>query len=251
MISKLFLLTAVTAASLFAGTPLAKAALAVPSREIAGQIEETLIADARFLQTVADDDWRLILVGPHNVLAHEIAEDKLAVLADGKQADSRIVKEFAAFSKAAAAAGFPLVIVSAYRSISYQEVVFDRSVQNNLTAGMTEAEAIKKTEETITHPGYSEHHTGLAVDVVDEEWFSHYTTSSVLDAAYAKEPGAVWIAENAAKYGFIVRYPENKEAITGITYEPWHLRYVGRKSAAYIKKHELTLEEYLSAVKAS
>ena len=98
-------------------------------------------------------------------------------------------------------------------------------------------------------PGYSEHHTGLAVDIVDQNWYNSYSTQ-VLDASYGDQPGAKWIAENAPKFGFIIRYPKDRQDITGITYEPWHIRYVGKENAEYITEHHLTLEEFLKQLSA-
>ena len=173
-------------------------------------------------------DWNLVLVGPKNKIENEVAESQLA----------------------ATKAGFPLVIISAFRSVESQKEVFDTNVNGLVSGnGMTEEEAIAKTKETITEPGYSEHHTGLAVDIVDQDWYNTYQTQ-VLDASYGDQPGAKWIAENAPKYGFIIRYPKDRQDITGITYEPWHIRYVGKENAEYITKHDLTLEEFLKQLSA-
>lgn len=196
------------------------------------------------LPNVKPTDWDLALVGPHNKLEKEIPESQLGVINETHQVDSRIVEDYNQFAEAAKEAGFPLVLISAYRSIAYQQQVFDESINQLRYSGLSEEEANEKTKETHTEPGYSEHHLGLALDVVDEKWNNSYTTQ-VLDAAYGSEPGAKWIEKNAPKYGFIIRYPEDEEKITGITYEPWHIRYVGKESAQYIQKHDLTLEEYL------
>ena len=191
-------------------------------------------------------DWNLVLVGPKNKIENEVSENQLTTLSDNShQVDSRISKDYEAFSEAATKAGFPLVIISAFRSVESQKEVFDTNVNGLVSGnGMSQEEAIAKTKETITEPGYSEHHTGLAVDIVDQDWYNSYSTQ-VLDASYGDQPGAKWIAENAPKYGFIIRYPKDRQDITGITYEPWHIRYVGKKNAEYIAKHDLTLEEFL------
>lgn len=196
-------------------------------------------------------DWNLVLVGPKNKIENEVAESQLATLSDNShQVDSRIAADYEDFSEAATKAGFPLVIISAFRSVESQKEVFDTNVNGLVSGnGMTEEEAIAKTKETITEPGYSEHHTGLAVDIVDQDWYNTYQTQ-VLDASYVDQPGAKWIAENAPKYGFIIRYPKDRQDITGITYEPWHIRYVGKENAEYITKHDLTLEEFLKQLSA-
>ncbi len=191
-------------------------------------------------------DWNLVLVGPKNKIENEVAESQLATLSDNShQVDSRIVTDYEALSAAATKAGYPLVIISAFRSVEAQKQVFDNNVNSLVSgSGMTEADATTKTKETMTEPGYSEHHTGLAIDIVDQDWYKSYTTQ-VLDASYGDQPGAKWIAENAPKYGFIIRYPKDRQDITGITYEPWHIRYVGKENAEYITKNNLTLEEFL------
>lgn len=201
-------------------------------------------------------DWDLVLVGPFHKLDKEIAESQLTgVNSNGEEKlDSRIADSYKQMAAAAEAAGHPLVVVSAYRSIQYQEQVFNSTVTRNMSQdNLSKEAATEETKKTVTEPGYSEHHTGLAVDVVDEDWYNHYdeSASEVLDAAYGKQPGAKWLAENADKYGFIVRYPDGDEKITGITYEPWHLRYVGVENAKYITEHGLTLEEYLDILKGN
>ena len=202
------------------------------------------------LPDVKAEDWELILVGPDHKLDQEIDEaTQLTALDNGYMIDKRIKANYEELEKAAEAAGFPLVMVSAYRSVSSQQAVFSQNVQQVMSSkGVSEDEATKITKQTITVPGYSEHHTGLAVDVVDNNWYNNYT-SQLLDASYGDQPGAKWIAENAPKFGFIVRYPKDRQDITKITYEPWHLRYVGKESAEYITKHDLTLEEYLDQLK--
>lgn len=200
------------------------------------------------LPNVKETDWQLILVGPNNQLEKEVDENKLTSITDTWEIDSRIKADFEDFQKAAKKAGYPISIVSTYRTIAYQKEIFNQSVQQLISEGETKAEATRLTKLTMTEPGFSEHHTGLAIDMVDSNWYKNYTTE-LLDASYGAEPGAKWYAENAATYGFIVRYPKGKEKITGITYEPWHFRYVGKENAQYIYKHGLTLEEYLEQLK--
>ena len=93
------------------------------------------------------------------------------------------------------------------------------------------------TMETMP-PGYSEHSTGLAFDIVSLDY-------QMLDSKQADTKECKWLTEHCAEYGFILRYPEDKEDITQIHYEPWHFRYVGEKAAKYIMENDLTLEEYL------
>lgn len=199
------------------------------------------------LPDVHRTDWELLLVNSTNA-AEENAQEIIS-LSNGYEVDQRIVEDYTSFETAAASAGYPLVMVSAYRSISYQEQIVSESITQNMSQyGMSEEEARKETMKLMTEPGYSEHHTGLAIDVVDSDYFNR-TAGNLLVSGYGDEPGAKWIAANAAKYGFIVRYPVGKEDITKIDYEPWHLRYVGVENATYIAKHDLCLEEYLDLLK--
>lgn len=191
-------------------------------------------------------DWNMVLVGPSNKITSEVAEDQLTTLSDNShQLDSRVADAYEQFSNAATEAGYPLVVISSFRSVATQEQVFNANVQTLEAQGYSAEEANTETKKTITEPGFSEHHTGLAIDVVDQSWYNNYSTT-VLDSAYGEQPGAQWIAENAPKYGFIIRYPEGEEAVTGITYEPWHLRYVGVAEAEYISEHNMTFEAFLN-----
>lgn len=129
-----------------------------------------------------------MLVGPKNKIENEVPESQLATLSDNShQVNSRIAKDYEAFSEAATKAGFPLVIVSAFRSVKSQKEAFETNANGLVSGnGMSEEEATAKTKETITEPGYSEHHTGLAVDIVDQNWYNSYSTQ-VLDASYGDQ----------------------------------------------------------------
>ncbi|MCF1584504.1 M15 family metallopeptidase [Tetragenococcus koreensis] len=197
------------------------------------------------LPDVSSKDWSLVLVGPDNPLEKEISSDQLSYIPNtNMQLDKRVVEPYEQLSEAAQKAGYPLVIISAYRSVNYQEQVFDGRVAQYENQGMDEKQAKKKTKETSTEPGHSEHHTGLALDIVDENW-QQSNPQNVLEADFGKEDSAKWLAEHASDYGFILRYPKGKEENTKINYEPWHFRYVGKENAKYMEKHELTLEEFL------
>lgn len=117
-------------------------------------------------------------------------------------------------------------IISAYRSYDYQESLYDKYLQKDKQ---------EIVDSYSARAGYSEHHTGLAIDVDNEklDYNRFYLTKEF-----------IWMNDNAYKYGFILRYPKGKEHITGYKYEPWHYRYVGKEIAEYIKKHNSTYEEY-------
>ena len=132
-------------------------------------------------------------------------------------------------------AGYEITVTSAYRSKNYQKKIYDMRFGYYVSSGKSESEAKELTEKYIAPPGCSEHHTGLAVDM-------HCLPSA--ETSFADTEEFSWLCENAAKYGFIIRYPKGKEDITGYGFEPWHFRYVGA-CASEIANSGLTLEEYV------
>ena len=107
-----------------------------------------------------------------------------------------------------------------------------------ITQGYTPLDAYDETKKSVAVPGTSEHATGLALDITSADY-------AQLDDAQANTAEAKWFAENCWKYGFILRYPPEKSDVTGIIYEPWHYRYVGKDAAKEITESGMTLEEYL------
>lgn len=131
---------------------------------------------------------------------------------------------------AAKAEEIELYVGSAYRAYRNQEVIYyNRVKQLGYDDGYSQM------------AGASEHQTGLAVDVVSGDY------KRVFEVEFGETREGVWLRENCARFGFILRYPQDKEDITGIRYEPWHLRYVGEEAAAYIMDNGLTLEEFSAA----
>ncbi|MDK6729423.1 M15 family metallopeptidase, partial [Aerococcus urinae] len=111
-----------------------------------------------------------------------------------------------------------------------------------LNQGKSKEEAERLTDAYIAPERATEHATGLAFDWLSQAWLDQ---GGGLDESFRETPAAQWLADNAHKYGFILRYLEGSEAITGYEFEPWHYRYVGRDHAAFIHRYQLTLEEYL------
>lgn len=138
--------------------------------------------------------------------------------------------------------GYPLSVTSAYRSYNKQESLFSMYTQNELAAhsGWTKAQAEAQVETYSCRPGTSEHQTGLCCDM---------HTLPGADVSFADYDQAKWLAENCWKFGFILRFPKDKTSITGISYEPWHFRYVGRYHAYKIWSQGLCLEEYVEQLK--
>ena len=135
--------------------------------------------------------------------------------------------------------GYPLSVTSAYRSYETQNYLFSNYTQQELAShpGWTKAQAEAEVETYSCRPGTSEHQTGLSCDM---------HTLSGADISFANYEQAKWLEENSWKFGFILRFPKDKVAQTGISYEPWHFRYVGRYHAYRIWSQGLCLEEYIA-----
>lgn len=134
--------------------------------------------------------------------------------------------QFEQMAKDAKNQGYTIRAMSAYRSYQYQDNLYNRYV---------EEDGVRKADTYSARPGFSEHQTGLVVDIDNHS--SIYTE-------FENTKEFQWMMENAYKYGFILRYPKGKESITGYTYEAWHYRYVGREIAWQMRKENLTFDEY-------
>ncbi|MDO5558865.1 MAG: M15 family metallopeptidase [Oscillospiraceae bacterium] len=135
--------------------------------------------------------------------------------------------------------GIELRVFSAYRSIEYQQGLFDEDMRKYIMQGYSGTEAYDMTAKGVAVPGYSEHNAGVAADISTMNW------KGDISERFDKTPEFAWLCENACKFGYILRYPKGKESITGIQYEPWHYRYVGLPHSIYISNQRITLEEYL------
>lgn len=238
---------AVTALALCAGGAAwwsaARQAQAVPACSKTGFGEKPVLAAETLLQTPGQrlaqqpflmlfnewnpipDDYALALVNVGNTsfqMQPEAAQQLARLLNDGK------------------AQGLDLVIRSTYRSHEQQQANFNRKLNTYLAQGLSQETAAEYTRASIATPGHSEHETGLAADVAS-------SGGRVLGPWFAQTPEYAWLIAHCAEYGFILRYPENRQDVTGVYYEPWHYRYVGADYAADIAASGLTLEEYLTA----
>ncbi|MBR4513810.1 MAG: M15 family metallopeptidase [Lachnospiraceae bacterium] len=187
-----------------------------------------------------DKDY-LVLVNKENEIPKDYTFEK-HTLNCGEIIDERIYDDFDAMMGDLNSAGHDYEILSCYRSKEDQENAFIVQVQKYIDDGMSDEDARKKTKETIMEPGFSEHETGLAADLTGEE----QGTSDDFDD---KNETIVWLHKNCVKYGFILRYPKDKESITGINYEAWHFRYVGKDAAKFMSENDLTLEEFHTLLK--
>lgn len=195
------------------------------------------------------DMWYMKLVNPDNSITtsyiNSIERSKIDtnyVVSATKETclylDSRIVKYFEDMCKAAKEDGITLVSVSAYRSYSYQQGLYNNRVTRCQNEDGLSLEAAKKKAATIVAvPGTSEHHLGLAVDI------------NSVETSFEDTKEFRWLQENAEKFGFVMRYPEDKQDITKIIYEPWHYRYVGVEHAKAMNDLDMCLEEYVEYLK--
>lgn len=186
-------------------------------------------------------DPRLILVNKSNPLSPDYIPETATTI-DRKLINTMAKESFESMVNAAKQNNIYLYIVSTYRSVSYQQQIFQQAVDANIRNGFSEEDAVIETSTSIAFPGTSEHNTGLAIDIVSNDW---YTYNDNLYEHFDQTKEYKWLNENAYKFGFIERYPKNKTDITNIIYEPWHYRYVGVEHATIIKNNNLCLEEYL------
>jgi len=163
---------------------------------------------------------------PHDLV--RLTAKRVSGMRDGelRKAASQAIDDMFA---AALEDGYTLYVKSAYRSYGTQNTMY----RNRL-------DKYGYDDGLVAYPGSSDHQTGLGVDVLNYEW----TLKDGMNEKFAQTREAQWMAEHCHEYGFIIRYMEDKEDITGIKYEPWHLRYVGVEAATYIMENHLSLEEF-------
>ena len=194
-------------------------------------------AAALTMAAQTEEDWRLLLVNPWNALPEDYAVE-LATLANGLQVDERIYDDLSAMLTDCRDAGLEPIVCSAYRTEAKQRQLYANKVARVRASGVPEDQVEAEAARWVARPGTSEHQTGLALDIVAASY-------QVLDEKQEDTAEQQWLMENSWKYGFILRYPSEKSGITGIGYEPWHYRYVGKAAAAEIHRTGVCLEEYL------
>ena len=186
------------------------------------------------------DDWNLLLVNKQHPVPEEYTFE-LGTIAGAMKCDARILPELFAMLQAAKDDGVYLAVCSPYRDISRQEILFNRKIKMHMGNGYSYLEAYKKASQIVTVPGASEHQIGLALDIISDDY-------TFLDEGFANTKAGKWLKEHSKEYGFILRYPKGKEYITGIDYEPWHFRYVGKDAATIIMDNGITLEEFVESI---
>jgi D-alanyl-D-alanine carboxypeptidase len=192
------------------------------------------VSDKNFPKGVSSKDWDLVIVNrdhPHDEF------DPTTSYVGTAEVDSRIATATQDFLTAAQSIVPGEHLISGYRSVVYQEQLFNSYVQQEMAnKGLDEA-AAENLVKTYSQPAkMSEHNTGLAIDMSDVD--------SLNESQYATR-----IAQIAPDYGFILRFPKGGKDSTGVDYEDWHFRYVGKANAKYITEHNLTLEQYVELLK--
>lgn len=186
------------------------------------------------------DNPNLIIVNQQHPIQKELKFERFLI---GKETiNTSIINSLSRLFSEAEKNGFRFTLVSGYRSIAYQKNLFDQSVQRHRDAGYSLEQAQNMTLSYSQMPGSSEHHTGLAVDIIDTAFLNdRQDLYDDVDQLISQQ----WLINHAVDYGFILRYPKTKVNWTGINYEPWHFRFVGQENAIYMTKNGLSFEEYI------
>lgn len=193
------------------------------------------IMEGKRKEADASADWNLILVND-DYLVPENYEVELWTLKNGEQIDARIYPYLQEMFDAARDEDVHMVVADGYRSMEEQQATMNEKVKEYKQRVYVSIIAEKMAEKWVAVPGTSEHQLGLAVDI----------NADVQN--YGWEVYG-WLVKHAHEYGFIQRYPEDKTKITGISYEPWHYRYVGIEAATEMYEKNLCLEEYIDSLK--
>lgn len=186
-------------------------------------------------------DGLLLLVNPWTPLPEDFVPGELVPVQNDQAVDARAYPDLQDMLGDMSQAGLSPLICSSYRSQERQQELYDNKVQRVMAEGVSREAAQAEAARWVARPGTSEHQTGLAVDIVS-------LSNQMLDETQESTPEFQWLAENAWKYGFILRYPSDKSEKTGIAYEPWHFRFVGKEAAEEMHDLGLCLEEYLESL---
>lgn len=174
-----------------------------------------------------DENNALLLVNKHFMFREEFEPTSLVEFEDGYYCTPETYEAYQSMHEAALEDGLDLAICSAYRSMDTQTRLYDNAVASS---------GVETADLESARPGSSEHHTGRAIDFIGPSW-------DLDDFVNTEE--FTWLSENAWKYGFILRYPENRTDVTGYIYESWHYTYVGQKAAKIMHEQGIeTFEEY-------
>nr|WP_325184796.1 M15 family metallopeptidase [uncultured Oscillibacter sp.] len=191
----------------------------------------------------AEADWKLLLVNPWNTLPEDFSVELVTLASCGLKVDKRIFEDLEEMLVACREAGLRPLICSAYRTEAVQTRLYNNKIARLRAAGYGRESAVKEAGRWVAVPNTSEHQTGLALDIVSAGYQG-------LTKRQERTAEQQWLMEHCWEYGFILRYPSEKSEITGIGYEPWHYRYVGKETALAMRDSGQCLEEYLEALES-
>lgn len=219
-------------------------AIGLPAIRLSQNAEEVTIgfAEGEVEEFVEDhavpmNDWNMILINRKNPLPSDFSPDLSYV--EGRLFDSRAADALQNMMNEARAEGLSPLICSSYRTVEEQTVLYQNQIQQQQNNGYSPEEAERVAGTIVAYPGTSEHHSGLAVDIVA-------TSNQMLIDGQEHTAESMWLHANCHRFGFVLRYPKDKQEVTGIIYEPWHYRYVGVEAATEMMESGLCLEEYLN-----
>ncbi len=183
---------------------------------------------------ISKNGWNLILLNKDNILPDNYEIDFAEIAGSEIKIDADVAEFYNKMYIAASKEGIILTPVSGYRTVSLQRKLFENTVENIIKrTGKDEKEAHLDALKSVSIPASSEHNAGLAVDIIERS------------TDFSETEEYRWLYKNAHKYGFILRYPEGKESVTGVEFKPYHWRFVGINAATEIKNNGQCLEEYL------
>ena len=189
------------------------------------------------------DDARLVLVNANLPFDKEPSPTLDAADEAGTQLEAEAAQQYRSMAEAAQADGITLTLVTGYQDADTRTAAYEAQKQTYLARHKSEEEASARAAAILPEADANEHGTGYAADILSTD----YTAQ---DTGFADTRAYQWLTAYAAEYGFILRYPEDRQAITGVVYEPWHWRYVGVENALAIRASGLSLEEFLAEQKA-
>lgn len=188
----------------------------------------------------ASNGQQILFVNPWHTIDPDYTVE-LTAINENHQIATVAYDDYEEMIAACRSAGLDPAVCSSYRTQEYQQILFERKTAYYRSRGKSQSEAELLAGQTVAYPGTSEHQLGLALDIIDNSNWN-------LNESQAKTATQKWLMEHSWEYGWILRYPDGKSDITGIIFEPWHYRYVGREIAAEIHESGLCLEEYLESL---
>ena len=200
--------------------------------------------DASDEKAFRSDDWRLVLVNKQHPIPddYELKLGSIKTSRGSMKCDRRIIADLEKMIEDARKDGINLVICSPYRPSTRQKYLFNKKVKVYVKSGNSYMDSYYLSAQAVNIPGSSEHEIGLALDIVSDRY-------SGLNEGFADTDAGKWLAKHCMEYGFVLRYPKGKESITGIEYEPWHFRYVGKEAAEYMSSENICLEEFKEQIR--